>query len=145
MNLFKWTKNIKPKFPNFIEKFLGNKIDEHTTPTEEVATVPSVNINEKNKAFEVAVALPGLEKDDVRIEVTDQRLVISSEKQYEKEENKGYWLRREYGYASFQRIFQLPNAADENQVKAEMKNGVLSIKVGKKKDYSDKVKTIEVV
>lgn len=53
-------------------------------------------------------------------------------------------MRREYGYASFQRMFQLPESADQDKVQAEMKNGVLSIRVAKKKDYIENKKQIAI-
>jgi HSP20 family protein len=145
MKLFKWNlSDIKPKFPNIVEKFFGKKITDDVAHNEEVATVPSVNISEENKAFEVSVALPGLDKKDVKIEILDNCLIISSEKKYEKEEKNKNWMRREFGYASFQRMFQLPESADQDKVQAEMKNGVLSIKVAKKKDYIENKKMIPV-
>ncbi|MFP4091046.1 MAG: Hsp20/alpha crystallin family protein [Cyclobacteriaceae bacterium] len=125
-----------------MEKFLGSRIDDHTDEAEVIATVPSVNIADKNKAFEVSVALPGMEKKDVQIEVEGDCLVISSQKQFTKEEGEGRWMRREYGYASFQRIFQLPSNADPEQIEAKMKHGVLKIKIGKIKDRT--VQTISV-
>lgn len=145
MKLFKWNiSDIKPKFPNIKEKFLGKKITDDTYYNEEVATVPSVNIADENKAFEVSVALPGLDKKDVKIEIQNDCLIISSEKKYENEEKNKNWIRREYGYASFQRMFQLPESADQDKVQAEMKNGVLLIKVAKKKDYIENKKQIAV-
>ena len=145
MKLFKWfISDIKPKFPNVVEKFFGKKITDDTSHNEEVATVPSVNIADENKAFEVSVALPGLDKKDVKIEIKNDCLIVSSEKKYEKEEKNKNWMRREYGYASFQRMFQLPESADQNKVQAEMKNGVLSIKVAKKKDYIENKKQIAI-
>lgn len=145
MKLFKWNiSDIKPKFPNIVEKFLGKKISDDVQHNEEVATVPSVNIADENKVFEVSVALPGLDKKDVRIEIQNDCLIISSEKKYEKEDKNKNWMRREYGYASFQRMFQLPESADQDKVQAEMKNGVLSIKVAKKKDYMENKKQIAV-
>lgn len=144
MDLFKWTKNIKPKFPNVIEKFFGRKINDGTTRNESIATVPAVNITDKNKAFEVTVAVPGLDKKDVKLEVKEQCLIISSEKQYEKEDNEGNWMRREFGYASFQRMFQLPDYADPDHIDASMKNGVLKIKVGKRIGYEANKKMISV-
>jgi|SRR5690554_1666807 len=145
MKLFKWNiSDIKPKFPNIVEKFLGKKISDDVQHNEEVATVPSVNIADENKVFEVSVALPGLDKKDVKIEIQNDCLIISSEKKYEKEDENKNWMRREYGYASFQRMFQLPESADQDKVQAEMKNGVLSIKVAKKKDYMENKKQIAV-
>jgi len=144
MNLFKWTKNLKPKFPNAIEKFFGKKIDDQATEGEEIATVPSVNINAKNKGYEISVAVPGLDKKDINLEIQDNYLIISSEKQYENEDKKGQWMRREFGYASFQRMFQLPEDADTEKVDASMKNGVLKVKMDRLKDVSVQRKSINV-
>jgi HSP20 family protein len=145
MKLFKWNiSDMKPKFPNIVEKFFGKKITDNIPHNEEVATIPSVNIAEENKAFEVSVALPGFDKKDVKIEIQNDCLIISSEKKYEKEEKNKNWMRKEFGYASFQRIFHLPESADQDKVQAEMKNGVLSIKVAKKKDYIENKKLIAI-
>lgn len=145
MKLFKWNiADIKPIFPNIVEKFLGKKITDDTSHKEEVSVVPSVNIADVDKAFEVSVALPGLDKKDVKIEVQNDCLIVSSEKQYENEEKNKNWMRREYGYASFQRMFQLPEGADQDRIQAEMKNGVLSIKVAKKAGYIENKKHISI-
>jgi HSP20 family protein len=134
MRLFKWNiSDVKPKFPNIVERFFGKKITDDARHNEEIATVPSVNIADEAQAFEVEVALPGINKKDVNIEVYNNNLIISSEKKYEKKEKDRNWMRREYGYASFQRIFELPENADQDMVQAKMKNGILSIKVAKKK------------
>ena len=143
MDLFKWTKNIKPKFPNIVENFFGKKIDDEVKDVEAVATVPSVNIEDKKKAFEVSLALPGVDKKDVNIEIVDDKLVISSEKQYEKEESEGNWMRKEFGYASFQRVFQLPENSNPDEIKALMNNGLLKITVGKHKEGNPTKKKIE--
>lgn len=144
MDLFKWTKNIKPKFPNVVEEFFGKKIDDQASGSEEIASVPTVNINDKGQTFEVSLAVPGMDKKDIKLEVKDNCLVVSSEKQYEKEENEGNWMRREYGYASFQRMFQLPENANPEYIDASMKNGVLKIKVGKIKGKEENKKAIEI-
>ncbi len=144
MNLFKWTQNFKPNFPHIVEKFLGRKIHDEAASNEFVSTVPSVNIEEKNKAFEVSVAVPGFNKKDLKIEVQDHCLIISSEKQYDNEEVYSNWMRREYGYASFRRMFHLPDDADADQVEATMKDGVLKIKVAKLVSIESKTKSIAV-
>lgn len=144
MKLFKWNTDLKPKFPAVIEKFLGKKITDEASEGEEVSTVPSVNISDANKAFEVNIALPGLDKNDVKLEIKDNCLIISSEKQYDKEDKDKDWIRKEYGYASFQRMFQLPEIADHEKVQAEMKNGILSVKIAKKSEFSEKKKIITI-
>ena len=135
MKLFKWNPDVKPKFPAIIEKFIGKKITNESSDGQVVSTVPSVNISDENKAFEVNIALPGLDKKDVKLEIKDNCLIISSEKQYEKEDRNKDWMRKEYGYASFQRMFQLPESADNDKVLAEMKNGILSVKIAKKEGF----------
>ncbi|MDP2889527.1 MAG: Hsp20/alpha crystallin family protein [Bacteroidota bacterium] len=144
MKLFKWNSDLKPKFPAVIEKFLGKKITDEASEGEDVSTVPSVNISDANKAFEVNIALPGLDKNDVKLEIKDNCLIISSEKQYDKEDKDKDWIRKEYGYASFQRMFQLPEIADHEKVQAEMKNGILSVKIAKKSEFSENKKIITI-
>lgn len=144
MKLLKWETNIKPVFPNIIEKFFGKRIPDSAASGESVSTLPSVNISDANKAFEVNMAVPGLNKQDIKIGIENNCLLISSEKQYEKEDKDKNWLRREYGYASFQRVFELPESADQDKVQAEMKNGILSIKIAKKPGYESKIKHIAI-
>ncbi|MCF6240382.1 MAG: Hsp20/alpha crystallin family protein [Bacteroidales bacterium] len=144
MSLFKWKRDKKPIFPNIVEKFFGKKITDNISSNEEVATVPSVNISDNNKVFEVNIAVPGLKKKDIKIEVQNNCLVISSEKQYKNEEKTKNWVRKEYGYASFQRIFQLPENANPDKIKAKMKKGVLQITVGKNKNKNSKILNVPV-
>jgi HSP20 family protein len=133
MNLINWTKKIKQRFPKLVENFMGRKIDVHASDTEEMGMVPFVNILDKGKYFEVHVGAPGLNKEDINLEIRNAHLIISSEKKYENEESNGQWMRREFGYASFQRVFQLPQNADPDQIDASLKNGILKIKIGKNK------------
>ncbi len=145
MKLFKWNiTDIKPIFPNIVERFFGGKITEQPSKDEEVSIIPSVNIAEEDKAFEVTVALPGLDKKDVKVEISNDCLIISSEKKYEKEEKEKNWMRREFGYAAFQRMFRLPESADQEKVQAEMKNGILTIKVARKPSYIENKKQIAI-
>lgn len=144
MNLLKWTKNLKPKFPAMIERFWGKVMGKDIKESEEVGLVPSVNISEEQKAYEVSVAVPGLDKKDIKVEIDNGYLRIYSEKQYENEERDKNWLRREFGYACFQRVFQIPESADPDKVEASLKNGILTIKMAKKKGYENYVKKITV-
>jgi HSP20 family protein len=144
MNLFKWIKNIKPVFPNLLEKFRGKKIDEQASEDELIATVPSVNINDKGKKYELSLAVPGMDKSDIKIQVEDNCLIISSEKQYEKEESEGIWMRREFGYASFQRMFELPADANANEIEAKLKDGILKINISKTSGKENEAKYIDV-
>ena len=144
MELFKWKTNFKPKFPRFVEKLFGKKINEDKHHDDSVGLIPSVNVEDADKAFEVSVALPGMDKKDVQVEIDNGVLIIRSEKQYSDEEKNKNYIRREFGYASFQRMFELPDYADSEKVNAKMENGVLNIQVAKKKEALPVAKTVKV-
>ena len=109
-------------------------------------------------AAEIALRLRGKDKPEYtpHVDTGDYIIVVNADKlvmtgakaedkkEDEKEENEGNWMRREYGYASFQRMFQLPENADPEHIDASMKNGVLKIKVGKIKGKEENKKTIEI-
>ncbi|MFW6202901.1 MAG: Hsp20/alpha crystallin family protein [Marinilabilia sp.] len=134
----------KIRVPGFIEKFFGKKLSDQVAQNEEIGAVPSVNIADRDKSYNISVALPGLDKKDVNLEVDGNYLTISSEKSYENKDEDKNWLRQEYHYASFFRRFELPEDADPNKIEAKMKNGVLNIEVGRKSGKKGKEKTIKV-
>jgi HSP20 family protein len=98
------------------------------------ASLPSANIEETPTAFQIQLAAPGLKKDDFRIELKDNILTISSEKQESSEEKReeSNYRRREFSYAAFTRSFSLPESANENKIEATYKDGILHLEVAKK-------------
>jgi HSP20 family protein len=94
-------------------------------------TVPAVNVEETEKEFNIEVAAPGLDKNDLKINVNDGVLTISSEKKTENEEKNDNFIRREFGYSSFARSFTLPEDTDIDKIGASHKNGVLKITIPK--------------
>ena len=145
MKLFKWnTDDLKPKFSNIVENFFGRNIKNNLKKNEQISTVPSVNIADENKAFEIEIAVPSLDKKDIKVEIKNKCLVISSEKQYSNEEKNKQWIRKEYAYASFQRVFQLPEEVDENLIHAKLSNGILNITIEKNKAYLKQRKQIQI-
>lgn len=94
--------------------------------------LPSVNVKETPKEFVLEMAAPGLTRKDFKVEVDNNTLCISSEKEEEKkEENKDY-TRREFSYNSFSRSFTLPDNVKENNVEAKYDNGILKVTIPKK-------------
>jgi len=92
---------------------------------------PSFNSFEKDGKFYVVTELPGMDKKDIQISVEKGVLTVNGEK---KETKENYRI-REIRYGKFKRWIELPNGADENEVEAEFKDGVLTvaIKVGNRK------------
>jgi HSP20 family protein len=95
-------------------------------------SVPSVNSIENNDSFEIDLAVPGMKKDDFKIELIDKVLIISSENS-NSIENDNMRL-NEFNYSSFQRSFRIPESVELDKIKANYKNGILKIKLPKKKD-----------
>lgn len=109
-------------------------------------TLPSVNVKELDRGFEIHVAAPGIKKEDFKINLEQNVLTISSENSTENEEKdeNGAFTRREFNYSSFSRAFTLPETADPEKIEAAYEDGILKITVPKKEVMMQNVKTIEV-
>ncbi len=119
---------------NAIQRQVNKIFDEFfdREETESVATwVPRVDFVEMNDKYEVTVELPGLTKDNVKLEMQNDILTISGEKQQvtDKKERNIYLSERVYG--SFRRSFQFPTQVEAEKVNAEFRNGLLVITVPK--------------
>ncbi len=94
--------------------------------------MPSVNIKEGKDEYAIEVAAPGFDKKDFRIDLNNNVLEISSEKEVKEENKDEKVMRREFRYSSFKRTFTLPDTVDTEKIKASYKDGILSISVPKK-------------
>ena len=99
-------------------------------------SVPSVNSIENNDSFEIDLAVPGMKKEDFSIELNDKVLVISSESSNNIENDK--MRLNEFNFSSFQRSFSVPDSVDQDKIKANYKNGILNIKLPKRKESISK-------
>ena len=97
-------------------------------------TVPPVNITENKNEYLVSLAVPGMKKDDFKIDVDGNMLTISSEKEENKEEKDSRQTRREYNYSSFSRSFTLPDEVFQDKIDATYNNGVLNLTLPKKEE-----------
>ncbi|HEX4926244.1 MAG TPA: Hsp20/alpha crystallin family protein [Bdellovibrionales bacterium] len=100
---------------------------------------PACDIEEQDDHFRISVDLPGVSKDDVKVEVVDNRLVISGERKHEKKEGG---RRSERYYGRFERSFMLPTAIDVDKIEARYENGVLELAVPKAE--SAKPRTVQI-
>jgi HSP20 family protein len=92
---------------------------------------PPVDLDESEEAYELSVDLPGLSKDDIKLELKDGQLVVSGERKAEKEEEGKTRHVTERYYGSFSRVFLLPPNVDADRVDAKFDSGVLKISVAK--------------
>jgi len=94
-------------------------------------SMPAVNIKEDEKKFVLDLAVPGIDKKDLKIELNEDVLTISSERKEEKEETREDYKRREFSYASFCRSFSLPENVDRDKIEANYKDGILTVTLPK--------------
>jgi HSP20 family protein len=123
-------------FNDFLDKDLLDWSDKHFSNTN--TTLPAVNIKESDNGFNVEVAVPGMSKDDFRINLDNNILCISSEKKLESEKTEESYSRKEFSYQSFSRSFTLPHSADEGNIKAKYDNGILRIEIPKREEAKPK-------
>jgi HSP20 family protein len=88
---------------------------------------PQVEVFHKNNELTIRADLPGLKKDEVSVEVTDEAVTIQGERKREHEEEREGFYRSERSYGSFSRVIPLPDGAMTEQAKAEFRDGVLEI------------------
>lgn len=131
---------------NFLDSLFGDLLESSTTRSA-TYSYPRVDVIEKNNAYTLEMELPGRSEDDVNIELNQDNLTISS-KNEKKVENKNEtktekYLLRERRYNDFCRRFTLPQDVDTESIKANFKNGVLTIFMTKKAEMSPKTIKIE--
>ncbi len=119
-----------------------NRLHDHFLSGRGLTTQPfkvAVDIREEKDAFLVDVEVPGLSVEDVNIDVEKNVLTIRGERKVEKEEAEGKYKRVERQYGSFSRSFTLPETVDANNISADLKNGVLALRLPKKEAPSPRI------
>lgn len=113
-------------WPQLADPFhrMGAKLAEWVAPASE-ATV-------RETAYTIRMELPGVAEDDIDLSIHEGVVTVTGEKKSHREETGETWYFSERQYGSFSRSFRLPPDADESAVSAEMKDGVLTVLVGKK-------------
>lgn len=109
---------------------------------ESIGFAPICNIKENDKEYIVQFDIPGVKKDEIKIQLADNRITVSGERKEQKEEKDVRHFLSETYYGSFMRSFDLPREADESKVDALCEDGVLTIKI--KKNVALKSKEIKI-
>lgn len=120
---------LSTSFPRENSAFVSTRVDWKETP----------------EAHVFKADLPGLKKEEVKVEIEDDRVLqISGERNVEKEDKNDEWHRVERSSGKFMRRFRLPENAKTEQVKASLENGVLTVTVPKEQVKKTDVKSIEI-
>jgi len=99
---------------------------------------PKVNINEMADFFEIELALPGIKKENVNINIEKDILKISSRENNTDAKQMVNYNRREFDYTNFERTFNLPDTVNTEKIGAKMENGILTVTLPKKDDAIDR-------
>lgn len=120
---------VPTSFSNLIDRFFNDSMARSGGSS--YSFVPKVDIIENEKAYELSVAVPGLSKEDFKIDLNDNFLTVSGERKFSKEKNENNLHVVETQYGNFSRSFSLPENVDANKITATYTNGILEITVPK--------------
>ena len=99
---------------------------------------PVVDIYENEDTVVVKAELPGVEKEDLKVDLKDGVLTLSGERSHEKEVKEENYYRKERAFGSFHRSFRVPEGIDPDKINAEFKDGVLKVEIPKPEEKKPK-------
>jgi len=133
------TKSNLPLFSTWIDDFFNRDLPTVFSQNfNSGLSLPKVNIRETADEYFVEMAVPGMKKSDFKIELDNHVLLISTETKEENEEKGDNYTRREFGYSSFRRSFNLPETIDAEKIKAEYTDGILNVHLPKREEAKQK-------
>lgn len=106
--------------------------------------MPHVDETEDDKAYHVAVELPGMDEKNIDVSLSDGLLIIRGEKKQEEEQKGKDFYRKERSFGSFRRVLPIPGEVDESKIEASFRKGILHIDLPKSAEAQKKVKHIDV-
>ena len=115
-------------FNNTLTNFVGSDF---------ASNIPAVNISEATNDFKIELAVPGLEKEDFKINVEKDQLTISVKKENSTEVTDEKFTRKEFNYSAFTRNFLLPEGVESRAITANYENGILGIVLPKKEEAKE--------
>jgi HSP20 family protein len=131
--------NLFPAIPSLLNDFFTDDWFDSSLANwrSSGTTLPAVNVRETNDEFRIEVAAPGMRRDDFKVELDNNVLTISSQREDNREEKQkdGSYTRREFSYQSFQRSFTLPESKVEGEkIAARYVDGILQVTVPKREE-----------
>jgi HSP20 family protein len=129
MSIIRYNANefVPTTFSALVDRFLNDSITRAGGST----FVPKTDVVESANAYEVHLAVPGLNKEDFNIEVNDNYLTISGERKFQNEKKEKSYHAIETHYGSFSRSFTLPENVDASKINAKYNNGILEVTIPK--------------
>ena len=141
-----WTDfgTLQDRINGMFEQTLRRFYPEGEEVVERETWAPAVDIHENDDSFVVKADLPGVNKDDIQIDLKDNTLTLKGEKKFENKVSKDNYIRVERSYGTFVRSFTLPQNVDAEKIKATYKDGVLELTLPKKEEAKPKQIKVDV-
>lgn len=124
-----WNDFAPTSFSSLVDRFFNDSLAR--TGGSASTFVPQVDIVETEKAFEVQLAVPGVKKEDFKVNLNDHVLTISGERKLNNERSEGNVRVRETQYGTFSRSFNLPDDVKSDAIDARYNDGILEITIPK--------------
>lgn len=134
MTLVKFNNGLKNNAHPFFNDVFDSLLNDSFISDKLVARVPAVNIAENDNEFHIELAVPGLKKEDFKINLDKNILTVSAEKKTEANAESKKYSKREYSYNSFVRSFTLPDSVDHSKIEADYADGILKLTVAKREE-----------
>jgi len=139
-NPFKELSDLNKRFNDLTLTFPSFDLEESSI----AGFKPSANTIEGEFSYHIEVDLPGVNKEDIKVDIEDNTLKISGERSFKKEVKKDDYYKMETSFGKFQRNFLLPDNVDKENINANSKDGVLEVVLPKLKDKNHEKKKIKV-
>lgn len=132
MAIQKYQDSFGDMMPQSFSTMLDRFFQDSMAGRDRVSTFsPQVDAYETDKGYQIEVALPGLKREEVKVDFQQGRLTISGERRFKNERNDRRYHIVESSYGSFQRSFQLPDTVEPRHIQANFEDGVLRVAVPK--------------
>src|SRR5262245_3495165 len=139
----RWEREMERMFEHFFERRMGSPQSGSLWPVRSGNPAP-VDLYEDQNELVAKVELPGLEKDEIKVSISNHTLTITAEKQHKEEIKEENYYRVERNHGTVRRSVELPADVETDQVKASFKNGLLEIRMPRSQTEQSKQKRIEV-
>lgn len=133
MSIVRFNSSLNDYVPTSFSTLVDRFFDESLSRSGGAAYsfVPKVDVIEQDKSYEIHVVVPGMNKQDFKIDLNENYLTVSGERKWEREHNEKNVRRIESQYGTFSRSFTLPEHVDASKIDAKYNNGILEIIIPK--------------
>ena len=135
--------NFMPNLNALIDDVMGSQTFE-TVKKKLISNTPLANIFETDIAHVIELAIPGVKKEEVTIDLKENKLTIALAKKEDTVEKTTLKERREFNYSKFSRAFNLPKNINFEKIEATNENGILTVTIPKKEEEIKKNRTITI-